>query len=235
MRAQLGVKRTTTRIDQVDVGCVEVTILQADVPRIAERSAQTSEQLPCETGVGVAPNAGAIHVRRAVHVDAGDTDTAASEGLQTIIRPEIEQAVEHKAQCVNFADSIAGGRTKERGDCRIQSKTLSASGDAIEIGSAVACFGFQTESTEVITHGRAEVVVFVVFGTGIAGSTVNIKALIFDDHHAAIALNIPLAFTSQCGRGERGRSHRQANDKIAHSNFPFVFDLRHPRSLSFPQ
>src|SRR3546814_13369424 len=92
---------------------VEETILQAGVPVLGERRADTRDRLPGEARVRIVDERAGEDRRE---IDARDTGTTADEALQAIVVAEVEHAVDHEAQGVRIA--VQRRREIGRAACR---------------------------------------------------------------------------------------------------------------------
>ncbi|KFG89033.1 hypothetical protein BV98_003192 [Sphingobium herbicidovorans NBRC 16415] len=175
MGAQLGFDVTASNAnsrgvcrDEVDVVLVEEAILQRHVEVVGQRVANASKSLPGEAGVAVIDQVvGQLGARNAY--------TAADEALQAIVRTEVKQAVQHERQS--------------------RRRTAEAALVEIDLGALVASFGFQTETTEVVTDDGVAVPTLVIVhifqrAAGSGGAGVGIEAggegdvLVFDKNDA---------------------------------------------------
>ena len=197
--------------DKIELADVEVAILQTHVPVLRKRSAHAGEGLPRKVRVRVVCAAEAC--RRDGVLDVGDADTAADESLHAVVAAEVQQAVDHVAQCVRAAVQRVGGAVSGR---------TAAVGEAASACAAVADFGFEAEAAEVITDNTTYVITCITLQSGGVGDASNCQVRLFDDHRASIDLDVPGILLGQRRRCERRRCQGQAHEQFPHSHFPFI-------------
>ena len=139
-----------------------------------------------------------------LEASASSTRAAADKTLQTVIRPEIEQAVQHERQ----------------------SRASAAEAALIEInlGALVGRFGLQTETAEIITDIGVEIITLMIIDIGEVTDqtrTREIEVLIFDQQHAGISADVPAIVTRQGRTGQGTRRKRSREGKLPHLDSPF--------------
>ena len=193
MRTQTAANVTARAINQIDVVDVEKTILQTNVPAIAQRSTDACKCLPSETCVRIIKPAWPNTVDRIVMIDASHTNTATNETLQTIVIAKVKHAVEHETECIHVTSHIVPSsdnprrRTRKRSSCR----NADGAGHAAGIGFTVASFGFEAETTEVVSDNRTKIITGFMVERHSVGRRSDVKLLVFNKHGTTIYTHIP--------------------------------------------
>jgi len=97
---QTRIGRTTKLVYEIDLVRIEETVLQADIPAIAQWCTNACDRLPGKTGIRIIK----IRARKDIR-DFGpcNADTAADKALNPVIVAEVEHAVQHEAERIYFA------------------------------------------------------------------------------------------------------------------------------------
>ncbi len=236
VRTEAAVERVVRDVDQLDVLGVEEAILQRRVDVVGQRSTDARQSLPREHGVRVVQEVGTTG-QGVVRLDARNADTAADEALDAVIGTEVQQAVQHEAERRGGATGIVvvTSRNGARTDAGVGQRGRA---ERVDGRTTIADFGFQTETTEVVTHHAVNVITIVMVDGGGAGARAgDIVIDIFDDHPAAFDADVPRLVAGEGRRSQSGGGECQNNGKLPHHSPLSWLSLRtaqtHYRSVGF--
>ena len=120
--------------------------------------------------------------------------------MDAVIVAKVEHAVQHEAERIYFAiDRECSGTSTTT-----TSKLRHAWCTSLKlIGSCrlVSDFGFQTETSKIITNDAVKIITYVMISFERIIGSGNIEFHIFGDHYTALDANIPLVITCQCRCG----------------------------------
>ena len=184
-------------VDEIDLVCIEETVLQANIPAIAQRCANAGNCLPCKTGVRIIKIRTGKDIR---HFGPGNADTAADKSLNTIIVTKVEHAVQHEAERIDFAIDVERSGSSGAATRKLR-HTWRTGLELVGRCGFITDFGFQTETSEIITDDAVKIITHVMIDFKGTIGAANINRQIFGDQYTALDADIPLVITCQCRCG----------------------------------
>src|SRR3546814_13526 len=128
--------------------CALPILLQACINVLRDGHTNASQSLPGKYGIRVIDDV----FRILTH--ARDTSATADKSLQAVIRAEVQQTIQHKAESAVVA---------------LGASAYAVQAEMVDGRTPVTHFGFRTESTEVVTDHAVNIISDVVIDRSVGG------------------------------------------------------------------